>query len=98
MNRRALPTLLLGAALLAAGPAGVGPSATYAQGGCLPQSEARAAVSRGDAQSFAKFHSRLAQQGQVVSSCLARRGNSYVYQGTLVQPNGQVVPFSVSAN
>jgi hypothetical protein len=98
MTRLALPTLLLGAALLAAGPAGVGPSMTYAQGGCLPQSEARAAVSRGDAKSFAKFLGNLRKQGQVVSSCLARRGNSYVYQGTLVKSNGQVVPFSVSAN
>jgi hypothetical protein len=82
---------------LAAGPAGLGPSASYAQG-CLPQNEARAAVSRGDAQSFANFHGRLRREGQVVSSCLARRGNSYLYQGTLVKPNGQVVPFSISAN
>jgi hypothetical protein len=98
MSRLALPTLLLGAALLTAGPTGVGPSATYAQGGCLPQSEARAAVARGDAQSFARHHRSLQKQGQVVSSCLARRGNSYVYQGTLVKPDGQVVPFSVGAN
>lgn len=97
MIRVKFPTLLLGTALLLAGPAELGPTAASAQG-CLSQSEARAAVSRGDAQSFSNFHGSLQQQGQVVSSCLVRRGNSYEYQGKLVKPNGQVETFRRSAN
>lgn len=97
MARHLLTTLLLGAALLLAGPAGIGIGAVSAQA-CLSQSETRKAVSNGDAKPFSAFSRSLKQQGQVVSSCLTRSGGGYAYQYKIVQPNGQVISRSISAN
>jgi hypothetical protein len=97
MIRHALATLLLGASLLFAGPAGVGPSAVFAQG-CLSQGEARAAVASGQAKSFAPIHRSLQNQGKVVSSCLTRSGGGFAYLVQLLLPDGRVVSRRVSAN
>ena len=98
MIRHALAILLLGASLLSAGPAGVGPSAVFAQGGCLSQGDARAAVASGQAKSFAPIHRSLQSQGKVVSSCLTRSGGGFSYLVQLLLPDGRVVSRRVSAN
>ena len=88
MNR--LAPLLLGAALLLAGPADVGPASAHAQG-CLSQSQAQALVASGQAPPFSAFYASLQQQGQVVSSCMIQAGGGYKYSVKLLKPNGQVV-------
>lgn len=90
MTRPALSTLLIGAGLLAAGPAGIGPTVGYAQG-CLSQSQAQALVAAGQAKPFSVFYGSLQQQGQVVSSCMIQAGGGYGYRVKLVKANGQVV-------
>lgn len=92
MSRLALPTLLLGAALLAAGPVGVGPATAYANG-CLSQSQAQALVASGQAPPFSAFYASLQQQGQVVSSCMIKAGGGYKYSVKLLKSDGKV--FSV---
>jgi hypothetical protein len=90
--------LLLAATLLLTGPAGIGLAAAYAQA-CLSVSDTRAAVSNRQAKPFSAFSRTLEQQGsKVVSYCLAPRGKGFVYQGKILKSNGQLVPFSVSAN
>jgi hypothetical protein len=96
-NRFSFPALALGAALLAAGPTGLGPTDALAQG-CLSQAEARAAVSSGQAAPFSAFSGSLRSMGQVVSSCLAQQGGGYVYVVKIVQPNGQVISQTIRAN
>jgi hypothetical protein len=97
MARISLKTLALGAALLIAGPVGLGPTDSFAQG-CLSQAEARAAVASG-VPSASQFLPQLRRDGQVVSSCLARSGGSgYVYVFKIVQPDGQVISRTIRAN
>ena len=96
MIRHALIALLLGAALLVAGPSGIGPTASHAQG-CMSQGDTRAAVSSGQARSFSAFLPRLQQQGKVVSSCLVRSGGGYSYVYKILKPDGRVISGSVSA-
>ena len=96
MIRHSLMTLLLGAALLSAGPAGIGPAASYAQG-CLSQGDVRAAVASGQAAPFSNFVGGLRATGDVVSSCLSKSGNSYVYVVGIVQSNGQLMQAVVDA-
>jgi hypothetical protein len=90
MIRLAVLTLLLGAALLLAGPADVGPATAYAQG-CLSQSQAQGLVASGQAPPFSAFYASLQQQGQVVSSCMIQTGGGYKYSVKLLKANGQVV-------
>jgi hypothetical protein len=90
MIRLTLSTLLTAAALLLAGPAGIGQPAAYAQS-CLSQSQAQALVASGQARPFSTFYGSLQQQGQVVSSCMIQSGGGYAYSVKLVKPNGQVV-------
>jgi hypothetical protein len=94
MSRLALPTLLLGAALLVAGPADVGPATAHAQG-CLSNSQAQALVDRGQSPPFSAYYASPQQQGQVVSSCMIQSGGGYKYKAMLRKPNGQVVPVIV---
>jgi len=88
-TRFSLPALALGAALLVAGPSGLGPVESYAQG-CMSQAQARTAVANGQAASFSAFSGSLRSMGQVVSSCLASSGNSLVYVVQIVPPGGNV--------
>lgn len=97
MFKHLLTALPLAAALLLAGPAIVGPSQALAQS-CLSQGEARSAVSSGQARPFSAYYGSLSQQGQVVSSCLIRSGGGYAYLVKLLQPNGQVISRTISAN
>jgi hypothetical protein len=96
MARISLKTLALGAALLVAGPVGLGPTDSFAQA-CMSQAETRAAVASG-VPSASQFVSQLRRDGQVVSSCLARSGSGYVYVFTIIQPNGQVISRTIRAN
>ena len=89
MVRHSLQALLLAAALFLVGPAGVGTAPAFAQS-CLSQGEARAAVSSGQAAPLSNFVGGLRSMGQVVSSCLARRGGRLVYVVSIVKSNGQV--------
>jgi hypothetical protein len=88
--RFSLPALALGAALLVAGPNGLGPVESYAQG-CMSQAQARQAVANGQAASFSAFSGSLRSMGQVVSSCLASSGGGgLVYVVQVVPPGGNV--------
>jgi hypothetical protein len=97
MTGHALTILLLGGALLLAGPADVGPASVYAQG-CLSQGQTQALVASGQVKPFSAFYGSLQQQGQVVSSCLIQSGGGYAYYVTIVQPSGQVLNRTISAN
>jgi hypothetical protein len=96
-HRFSIPALALGAALLVAGPSGLGPGESYAQS-CMSQAQARAAVSSGQAAPFSAFSGSLRSMGQVVSSCLAQQGNTLVYVVKIVRPDGQVISQTIRAN
>lgn len=97
MIRHTLIALLVGAALLLAGPTGLGPTTGHAQGSCMTPGDTRAAVSSGQARSFSAFLPRLQQQGKVVSSCLVRSGGGFAYVYKILKPDGRVISGSVSA-
>jgi hypothetical protein len=96
MIRGSFQALFLAAALLLAGPSGFGTAPSYAQN-CLSQNEARAAVAGGQASPLSYFVGGLRSMGQVVSSCLARRGGGFVYVVSIVQANGQVTRVVIDA-
>jgi hypothetical protein len=92
MMRLMLSTLLVGAALLFAGPTGIGQSAAYAQAGCLPNDQARTLINNGQARPFSVFLNQVQSQGKVVSSCMVP-GGRYIVK--VVKANGQVVQLTV---
>jgi hypothetical protein len=96
MASKSFLALALGAALLLAGPTGFGPAEAFAQA-CLPQSEVRAAVASG-VPPLSVYLPQLRSRGEVVSSCLARQGNSYIYVVGLLQGGGQVTTIRFNAN
>jgi hypothetical protein len=96
MIRNSLKALLLGMALLVTGVTGNGPDRAAAQG-CVSQGEARKAVQSGQAAPFSAFSGSLRSQGQIVSSCMAGGGGSYVYVVQLVLSNGQVTQVVLDA-
>jgi len=91
MIRLMLSTLLVGAALLFAGPTGIGQSTAYAQG-CLSPGDARNLVSTGGAKPLSQFYPQLQSQGKVVWSCMIP-GGRYIVK--VVKANGQVVQLTV---
>jgi hypothetical protein len=97
MMRNVLTSVFLSAFMWLAGPAGVGPAVTHAQG-CLSQSQTQALVASGTVNPFSAYYGGLQQQGQVVSSCLTQSGGGYAYLVKLVKANGQVVSLTIGAN
>lgn len=96
MITNSLKAIALGAALLLTGVTGNGPDRAAAQG-CVSQGEARQAVQSGEASPFSAFSGGLRSQGQIVSSCLAGGGGSYVYVVQLVLSNGAVTRLVIDA-
>ena len=96
MFRRLLHALFVAMVIFLAGPPGVGISPTLAQN-CLSQRDARAAIAGGQAAPLSSFVGRLRSIGQVVSSCLARRGGRLVYVVSIVKSNGQVTQVVIDA-
>jgi hypothetical protein len=96
MFTNSLKALVLGTVLLLVGVTGNGPDRAQAQG-CVSQGEARQAVQSGQAAPFSAFSGGLRSQGQIVSSCMAGGGGSYVYVVQLVLSNGQVTQVVLDA-
>lgn len=94
MLRSTLSTLLLGAVLLLAGPAGFGQSPVYAQT-CISQSQAQALVASGQARPFSAFYGSLQQRGKVVSSCMIQSNGVYRYVVKLITADGNVIQLTV---
>jgi len=91
MIRLMLSTLLVGAALLFAGPTGIGQSPAYAQN-CLAPNQVRDLVNNGQARPLSQFYPQLQSQGKVVWSCMVP-GGRYIVK--VVKADGTVAQLSV---